>query len=161
MRFAKVLGHARPPIKLNPLDPGLTVFSAESFKLEFGEVHSFRTGIIAEIPEGSFGLLIETHGQGVKGVIVAGGLVTTKWVSELRVSLTNSHREAYEVQAGSQIAQLLILSDAKADDTAEEIDKDTLTEEMKKIVDEAQIEERKVTASQFEPEQKMKSSHKR
>jgi dUTPase len=153
MRFAKILTHARPPIKLNPLDAGITVFSAETYKLEFGEVHSFRTGIMVEIPEGSFGLLHESHSQGVKGVTVAGGLVTPRTVTELRVSLLNSHREAFEVTSGQPLAQLIILTEIEADDEAEETDRQELTEEMTKVTEEARVEESKTVAAQFAPQE--------
>jgi len=134
MKFALILAHARPPERLCVSDPGVSIFSAENFTLESGEVHAYRTGISISVPPGKYGLLKENQAQGVKGIAVIGGLVRTKDTQEIRVSLTNSHREAYEVKAGQAIAQVLWF-DATEEDV-EEVSIDELREEQENIQDE-------------------------
>lgn len=97
------------PEKTYESDAGFDVFSAEEWKTEFGEVHAYRTGVMVEIPEGYFGLLKEKSSQGVKGVAVKGGVIDAGFRGELRVPLSNSHRDAYEVKVGDPIAQLIII----------------------------------------------------
>ena len=146
LRFAKVVPHARPPERLNEGDPGLSVFSAENFKVEYSEVHSYRTGIVLEIPEGSVGMLVENAGMGVKGVTVAGPLLTSNDIGEVRVNLINSHREAFEVRAGDPICFLLLLKDPSEDDEVEEYDLEGLSNEMKEAAEEVLVATRKARA---------------
>lgn len=158
IRFAKCVAHARPPQKLNVADPGMTVFSAENFKVEYGEVHAYRTGIVVEIPDGKIGVLHETNGMGIKGVTVAGSILTHKDIGEVRVNLINSHREAFEVKAGDPIAYLLI-QDAPEEDhgDAEEFDLEGLTFEMKDRLAESLDDTRKAKAAQAADEANAKS----
>lgn len=143
LRFAKVVPHARPPEKLNVSDPGLTIFSAEDFKVEWGEVHAYRTGIVLEIPEGDIVLLRENNNMGVKGVVVAGSLLTANNIGEVRVNLTNQHREAFEVKAGDPLCFAILLQ-ACGDGEAEEYDLEGLTNEMQTAATEAKAESDKL-----------------
>lgn len=133
MRFTKVLPNARPPEKVNPNDPGLTIYSAEDFTVESGEVHAYRTGIIVEIPEKSIGLLLSTAGMGFKGVTVATGALSVNDMNELRVPLINSHREAWVVKAGQAVAQLVI-ANGMGDDEVEEVNREDLVADLAEIV---------------------------
>jgi len=148
LRFAKILGHARPPEKLNINDPGLTLFSGEDFKVGHGEVHAFRTGIMIEIPEGSFGLLLSTHSNGVAGAIVCGDFLSPNDVGEVRVSIANLKRDAFEVKAGAPLCQLVVVPGAdKVEGEAEEYDREGLTNEMTAAADEAKQESKKLKDS--------------
>jgi len=146
VKFAKVLNHARPPVRLNPNDPGLTIFSAEDFKVEHGEVHAYRTGVVLDVPEGYLGMFVETQSMGFKGVTVAGGVLSPNDISEVRVALINSHREAYEIKSGMPLAQIILLKNDDKDDDAEEVDREELTEELQKRRD-AAMKEQKVRSA--------------
>jgi dUTPase len=114
LKFAKLFPNVRSLEKCE-LTGTIRVFSAETFKLGYGETHSFRTGIVLEIPEGNIALLTVGHEAGFKGISIAGGLVTAKERTELRVSLSNNHREAYEVSAGMEIAKLVLVDSGDVD----------------------------------------------
>jgi dUTP pyrophosphatase len=148
IRFAKVVGHARPPETLNVGDPGLTIFSAENFKLEYGQVHAYRTGVLIEIPDGCLGKLHENAGMGVKGVTVAGGLLTPNDIGEVRVSLMNNHKEAFEIRSGDPLAMLVIEENVAAGNAveAEEYDLEGLSGELKDRSDENRQETLKMRA---------------
>ncbi len=133
MRFAKVLTHARPPEKVNVADPGVTLFSAEDFKVGHGEVHAFRTGIMLEVPKGAYGHIVGTQSMGVAGATILSGIVTPLDTGEVRIAIANLHRNAYEVKAGMPIGQLIIIDSGSTDDEAEEYDREGLTNEMNAV----------------------------
>jgi dUTP pyrophosphatase len=137
MQFAKLLGHARPPTRLHSQDAGVSVFSAEDFKLEYGETHAYRTGIVLNVPEGMLAHLVRPMVDGTKGCVVAGQCVTAKDRTELRVTLLNNHREALEVRAGDPIAQL-VLGEVAGDDEMEEVGLDELRSRMASATEKAQ-----------------------
>ena len=112
-------------------DGQLMVLAAETATVEYGEFHSFKTGVGIEIPEGSIGLLMETQPMGQRGVTVTGKLVTNLDLSELRVGILNNSRNAFTVAEGQPIARLLILDEQT--ETLEESDKD----EWQELVDAA------------------------
>ena len=146
VRFAKVLAHARPPEKLNVNDPGATIFSAENFNVAYSEVHGYRTGIALEVPEGKIVQIVENAGMGIKGVTVAGGVLTSNHVGEVRVNLINSHREAFEIKAGDPLGFILLLDSPTAGDEYEEYDLEGLGNEMKEASAEAYAESQKLKA---------------
>ncbi len=140
LRFAKIVDHARPPEKLNVNDPGLTLFSAEDFNVEHGELHSYRTGIMIEVPPGGFGMIVVNHGLGVQGGVVCGGVLTPNDVCEVRVSLANLHRNAIQIKAGAPLAQLILIANGNQDDSVDEYDREGLMNEMKATVDKSTVE---------------------
>ena len=80
--------------------------------LEPGDSALFPTGLAAEIPQGHVGLIFTRSGLGVKhGVAVSNGVGVSDsdYRGELHVGLRNHSREAYAIQPGERVAQLVIL----------------------------------------------------
>lgn len=77
-----------------------------------GGSYAFPTGIAAEIPQGCAGLIFTRSGLGFKkGVAVRNGVgvIDSDYRGELTVGLANFSQEAYTVQPGERIAQLVII----------------------------------------------------
>ena len=100
------------PTRAKPGDAGLDLYAAEAAVLAPGERASLGTGIAVEIPEGHAGLVLPRSGIADRNGIAlvnAPGLIDAGYRGEVRVLLLNTDREeAFEVQPGDRIAQLLI-----------------------------------------------------
>jgi dUTP pyrophosphatase len=118
-RFTRLTEAARAPLRAHSGDAGCDLFAAEAARLEPGERASVGTGIAVEIPEGSAGLVLPRSGLAARhgiAVVNAPGLIDAGYRGEVRVLLLNTDkREAFEVQPGDRIAQLVIVEIADAD----------------------------------------------
>jgi dUTP pyrophosphatase len=112
-RFTLLSGAAEPPNRAHPGDAGFDLRSVESVRLEPGERASVGTGIAVEIPAGSAGLVLPRSGLAARhgiSVVNAPGLIDAGYRGEIRVLLLNTDRsEAFEVEPGDRIAQLVIV----------------------------------------------------
>jgi dUTP pyrophosphatase len=118
-RFTRLSEAAKAPQRAHPGDAGCDLFAAEAARLEPGERASVGTGIAVEIPEGSAGLVLPRSGLAAKhgiSVVNAPGLIDAGYRGELRVLLLNTDKqEAFEIEPGDRIAQLVIVEVADAD----------------------------------------------
>jgi dUTP pyrophosphatase len=118
-RFTRLSEAAKPPLRAHPGDAGCDLFAAESARLEPGERASVGTGIAVEIPEGSAGLVLPRSGLAAKhgiSVVNAPGLIDAGYRGEVRVLLLNTdNNDAFEIEPGDRIAQLVIVDVADAD----------------------------------------------
>ena len=104
LRMKKVRPGAQLPQRQTAGSAGFDLCACiqEPVVLEPGDSALFPTGLAAEIPQGHVGLIFTRSGLGVKhGVAVSNG--------ELHVGLRNHSREAYAIQPGERVAQLVIL----------------------------------------------------
>lgn len=84
----------------------------EPYTLMPGERYVFPTGLSAEIPAGTAGFIFTRSGLGVKkGVHVTNGVgvVDSDYRGEIHVGLHNLSAEAYTVQPGERVAQMIIM----------------------------------------------------
>jgi dUTP pyrophosphatase len=118
-RFTRLSEAATPPLRAHPGDAGCDLFAAEAARLGPGERASVGTGIAIEIPEGSAGLVLPRSGLAAKhgiSVVNAPGLIDAGYRGELRVLLLNTDRDdAFGIEPGDRIAQLVIVEIADAD----------------------------------------------
>ena len=118
-RFTRLSEAAAPPLRAHPGDAGCDLFAAESARLEPGERASVGTGIAVEIPDGSAGLVLPRSGLAAKhgiSVVNAPGLIDAGYRGEVRVLLLNTDKsEAFDIEPGDRIAQLVIVEIADAD----------------------------------------------
>src|SRR4051812_3056400 len=90
---------------------GMDLRSAETFKLFHGQTKIFTTGFAVEVPRG-FELQVRSRsGLAAKhGVFVTNGIGTidADYRGELMVILSHLGRNAYEIEQGERIAQLVL-----------------------------------------------------
>ena len=94
-------------------DAGLDLHAAEEVRLEPGERAAVGTGLAVEIPERHAGMVLPrsglAHRHGIS-LVNAPGLIDEGYRGEVRVLLLNTDRsEAFTVQPGERIAQLVIV----------------------------------------------------
>jgi dUTP pyrophosphatase len=101
------------PERAYPGDAGLDLAASEPLELAPGARGIVGTGLAVAIPEGYAGFVQPRSGLAAKhgiAVVNAPGLVDSGYRGEIRVVLLNTDRaEAFQVEAGMRIAQLVIL----------------------------------------------------
>jgi dUTP pyrophosphatase len=94
-------------------DAGLDLSSCERVVLDPGERALVGTGLAVAIPEGFAGFVQPRSGLATKhgiSIVNTPGLIDSGYRGELRISLLNTDpREAFVVEPGMRIAQLVIL----------------------------------------------------
>jgi len=109
-----VLLQAEPgfePTYAHPGDAGADLKSRESTVLEAGSRATVATGVSIALPAGYVGLVHPRSGLSAKfGITVlnAPGTVDAGYRGEISVTLLNTSNEAFTVNAGDRIAQLVI-----------------------------------------------------
>jgi dUTP pyrophosphatase len=113
LRVARLDERARLPTRAHDGDAGLDLYALEDGMLAPGERASVATGIAVEIPPGQAGLVLPRSGLAARhgiSVVNAPGLIDAGYRGEIRVLLLNTDREhAFEITAGSRIAQLVLV----------------------------------------------------
>ena len=114
MKWKRLHKEAQAPERQTPGSAGYDLCACiqEPVVLEPGDSFAFPTGIAAEIPQGCAGLIFTRSGLGFKkGVAVRNGVgvIDSDYRGELTVGLANFSQEAYTVQPGERIAQLVIV----------------------------------------------------
>jgi len=93
-------------------DAGVDLTACEAALLEPGERAVIPTGIAVEIPDGHAGFVVPRSGLAARhgiSVVNSPGLIDSGYRGEIRVVLLNSDREeAFAVEPGMRIAQLVI-----------------------------------------------------
>jgi dUTP pyrophosphatase len=120
LRFQLLADAAALPTRANDGDAGLDLRAAEAATIAAGGGRaSVGTGLAVEIPSGHAGLVLPRSGLAAKhGITLANapGLIDSGYRGELRVLLLNTDPvEAFEVEPGDRIAQLLLTPFAEAD----------------------------------------------
>jgi dUTP pyrophosphatase len=124
LRFRRLSEAALPPAQAHDGDAGYDLHAAEAVTIAPGERASVGTGIAVAIPAGQAGLVVPRSGLAARhgiSVVNAPGLIDSGYRGELRVLLLNTDRsEAFAVQAGDRIAQLVLVDVGTPD--LEEVD---------------------------------------
>ena len=104
---------ATVPTRAHEGDAGLDLYAAEAATIGPGERLSVGTGIAIEIPPAHAGLVLPRSGVAARhgiALVNAPGLIDSGYRGEVRVLLLNTDRtEAFEVDPGDRIAQLLVV----------------------------------------------------
>jgi dUTP pyrophosphatase len=94
-------------------DAGADLSAAEAVVIAPGQRALVGTGLSMAIPEGHAGFVLPRSGLATRhGVTVsnAPGLIDSGYRGELKVGLTNHGAEAFHIQVGDRIAQLVIMA---------------------------------------------------
>lgn len=105
---------AQLPTRAYPGDAGIDLAACERVELAPGERALVPTGLAVAIPEGYAGYVQPRSGLATKhgiSIVNAPGLVDSGYRGELLVNLVNTdRREAFVVEPGMRIAQLVVLA---------------------------------------------------
>jgi dUTP pyrophosphatase len=109
--FKKLYDDAIEPTRATQDSAGLDLYSWQSSHLRPGEWAAVRTGIAISLPPGHVGLVCPRSGLASKhGITVlnAPGVIDADYRGEIRVLLINLGCEAWLINTGDRIAQLVI-----------------------------------------------------
>jgi dUTP pyrophosphatase len=108
----------RLPSRVYPGDAGLDLQAASEATIPPGERRVIETGLHVEIPRGYVGFILPRSGHAAKYGIThldAPGVIDSEYRGELHFILYNSdNREAFTVNVGDRLGQLLVLRVADA-----------------------------------------------
>ena len=97
LKIQRIHEDAKLPLYQHKGDAGLDIFSSIDCVLEAGEVKPVPTGIRVAVPDGYVGLVWDKSGISLKG-----------YRGEVRVVMVNLGNEAFVIEKGMKIAQLLV-----------------------------------------------------
>jgi dUTP pyrophosphatase len=122
LRFQLLADGARLPARAHDGDAGLDLYANEGARIAPGERATVGTGVAVEIPVGHAGLVLPRSGLAARhgiALVNAPGLIDAGYRGEIRVLILNTDRaEAFEVEPGDRIAQLLLTPFAAAEPVA-------------------------------------------
>lgn len=122
--FRRLVPEARVPERAHAGDAGYDLRAVEGAELRPGGRAVVGTGVSLAIPEGYAGLVLPRSGLAVKhgvSLVNTPGLIDSGYRGEIRVPLINHDREeAFRVEAGMKVAQLVLVRAAGA--TFEEVE---------------------------------------
>jgi dUTP pyrophosphatase len=114
LRVRRLHPDAVLPTRAYAGDAGLDLYALEDATLAPGQRVRVRTGIAIELPAGHAGLVVPRSGLAARhgiAVVNAPGIVDEGYRGEVQVLLLNTDREeAFTVQAGDRIAQLVVVA---------------------------------------------------
>jgi dUTP pyrophosphatase len=125
LKVTRLREDARLPARAHDGDAGLDIHAAEAARIGPGERASVATGIALEVPEGHAGLVLPRSGLAARhgiALVNAPGLIDSGYRGEVRILLLNTDRsEAFEIEPGDRIAQLVLapVADAEPVEVAE------------------------------------------
>ena len=118
LQVKKLSGDAVLPRYAHPGDAGLDLFANETTRLAPGESRLVRTGIAIGLPPGTEAQVRPRSGLALKHqvtVLNSPGTVDEGYRGEIGVILINHGREAFLVEKGMKIAQMVLQPVLRAD----------------------------------------------
>jgi dUTP pyrophosphatase len=102
-----------PPLYAHPGDAGADLVASEVVRLEPGERALVGTGVRIALPEGYAAFVVPRSGLAAKHgitIVNAPGTIDAGYRGEIKVALLNTDRtEAYDIEIGDRIAQLIVM----------------------------------------------------
>jgi dUTP pyrophosphatase len=108
MKVKRIHKDAKIPRYGHVGDAGLDLFSVMECVLKGGEARAISTGIQVAIPDGYVGLIWDKSGISLKNVHRLAGVVDSGYRGEIKIVLTNMSTEAFSIEKGMKIAQMLV-----------------------------------------------------
>lgn len=109
LRFKRLHPEARLPTRGSAHAAGLDIYSIERVVIPPGGRAAVRTGLAVAIPAGFYGRVAPRSGLAVRhGLDVLAGVIDSDYRGELLCALVNHGEEAFEVEPGARVAQLVV-----------------------------------------------------
>ncbi len=109
LNFKKIHPQAKSPIKGNPGDAGIDLYTNEEVIFQSGEQKRIHTGIAMEIPDGYVGFIWDKSGISFKqGLKIVGGVIDCGYRGEIIVSMINLSNEVQTISLGQKFTQIII-----------------------------------------------------
>lgn len=109
LRFKRLDTNARLPTRGSPHAAGLDLYAVESLTIPSGGRTGVRTGLAVAIPAGFYGRVAPRSGLAMRhGIDVLAGVIDCDYRGEIICALVNHGEEAFVIEQGTRIAQLVI-----------------------------------------------------
>lgn len=108
LKIKRLHPDAKLPSYAHPGDVGLDLYSLETVTIEPGEHHRFQNGFALEFPAGYAAIVKDKSSISKAGLHTMGGVFDAGFRGEYNVHLVNLSKEAYTVEKGDKVAQLII-----------------------------------------------------
>ena len=109
IRFKKLHEDARLPTRGSALAAGLDLCALERVTIAAGGRAAVRTGLAVAIPRGFYGRVAPRSGLAVRhGIETLAGVIDSDYRGEILCALVNLGEEAFEIEPGARIAQLIV-----------------------------------------------------
>ncbi len=108
IKVKRIHKNAKLPCYGHTGDAGLDLFSVMECVLKGGEARAISTGIQVAIPAGYVGSIWDKSGISLKNIHRLAGVVDSGYRGEIKIVLTNLSTEAFSIEKGMKIAQMLI-----------------------------------------------------
>ena len=109
LNIKRLVEHAVLPTRAYEHDAGLDLYALDDIELAPRSTSGIATGVAMEIPPGHVGLIRDRSSMGKRGITTLAGVVDAGYRGEVLVLLHNLNNETISFEAGSKIAQMLIL----------------------------------------------------
>ena len=108
--FKVILTHpdSRVPKKADVGSAGYDVFSTETYVLQPGQRELISIGIITEIPRDFYLRVAPRSSLAINGIDIGAGVIDSSYRGEIMVLVINNSKQAFQVQKGMRIAQLIL-----------------------------------------------------
>ncbi len=111
LSFKRLHPDARLPSRGSERAAGLDLCAVERVTLAPGARAAVRTGLAVAIPEGFYGRVAPRSGLAVRhGIDVLAGVIDADYRGEILCALVNHGDEAFEIEPGARVAQLVVES---------------------------------------------------
>lgn len=110
--FTKLSNNSKIPTKAHETDAGFDLYCNEEVQIVSGERKLVGTGVAVAIPKNAVGLVCPRSGLAYKfGITItnAPGIIDSGYRGELKVILHNTGSDNFVCEAGSRIAQLVVV----------------------------------------------------
>ena len=121
IKVKKLKENAKLPKYHHPGDVGMDVYAIETVTIPPMGHHRFYHGFALEFPEGHAALVMDKGSISKAGLKTMGGVFDAGYRGEYNTHLVNLSNEAYTIEEGDKVAQLVIVPVDIAD--LEEVDK--------------------------------------
>ncbi len=109
IKIKRLTSTAKLPRYAKVSDAGMDIYADETYTLQPGERRGISTGISFELPQGYVALVWDKSGVAFKaGLKTMGGVVDAGYRGEIKIIIHNLSKEAYHIEQGKKIAQILI-----------------------------------------------------
>ena len=103
-----VYDNAKFPVRAMIDDAGVDLHSVEEVIIPAKQRRLVATGIIVELPSGTYGRISPRSGLSWRhGIDIAAGIVDSSYRGVVKVLLVNNSEQAFSVQCGDRVAQLI------------------------------------------------------
>lgn len=108
MEVQLLTNNAKLPFRKRVTDAGYDLYSIENKTIPSGRAQLVRTGIIIACPPGFYYTIEGRSSLWMKGIFPNRGIIDATYTGEVVISLVNVNNDAFNVEEGQRIAQLII-----------------------------------------------------